>query len=157
MIIQLTQGKVAIVDDEDAELLGRYKWYASKDRRTFYALTKVRTSEGCRTSLSMHRLIMSPVSVGVQVDHIDGNGLNNRRDNLRLCSNMENHRNRKLSSVSVTGFKGVSWSSRDEKYIASIRVEGKLEHLGSFDSKDEAHAAYCSAATLYYGKFANFG
>ncbi len=90
--IKLTQEKFAIIDDKDFELISKYKWYACEwHKNSWYALTNVKIN-GCRRTMSMHRLLLNfPKN---QTDHRDGNGLNNRRENLREATNIQNQRNR---------------------------------------------------------------
>src|SRR3989304_2105986 len=83
--IQLSQGKVALVDDEDFEMLNRYKWSAMRGANTYYAYTHIILESGKRTSIAMHRVIMQ-TPVGYETDHRDRNGLNNQRFNLRICT-----------------------------------------------------------------------
>jgi hypothetical protein len=88
------------------------------------------------------------------IDHIDGNGLNNKWSNLRSCSQSENMRNQKLSKLSKYGFKGVSLSKEKKKYRANIVLNYKQKHLGYFNTPEEAYAAYCAAAKELHGEFA---
>ncbi|TFZ81222.1 AP2 domain-containing protein [Candidatus Macondimonas diazotrophica] len=155
--IPLTQGKVAQIDEADLELVSGYKWYAHKDKNTFYAYANVRRADGSWTKVKMHRLILGLTDRKTQADHIDMNGLNNRRSNLRACSNAENMRNRGAYANNTSGFKGVIWQADMMKWRARIKVNGKLKHLGYYSTPPEAHAAYCRAAIELHGEFANFG
>ena len=92
-----------------------------------------------------------------QADHCDGNGLNNRRVNLRACKNTENQWNARIRADNTSGFKGVIWQEDMMKWRARIKVNGKLKHLGYYSTPKEAHAAYCRAAIELHGEFANFG
>lgn len=158
--IPLSQGKVVIIDEADVELVRRHKWFANSTRgRTFYALTNIMHPGAIdkRTTLSMHRLILGLAESYTQVDHIDGNGLNNRRSNLRICSNSENARNRRKRIDNTSGYKGVSFDARSYKWVAYINFDGKRMHIGYFNTREDAHAAYCKAATKLHGEFANYG
>lgn len=151
--IPLTQGKVAIVDDEDYEYLSQWKWFAeaTKNEARWYAARNYGEHKGL---LRMHRAIFLPNKVDLVIDHVDGNGLNNQRFNLRYCSFAENRRNNSLYSNSTSGYKGVSWHKRDRKWRANITVQSAQVSLGYFDSPEEAYKVYCEAAIKYFGEFA---
>lgn len=91
------------------------------------------------------------------IDHINGKRDDNRLCNLREATDSQNCANRSLSVVNRSGFKGVSWKTLNKKWVAQIQARGKKRHLGLFDTKEEAHAAYVQAATTLHGEFANFG
>jgi len=148
-LIELTWGKYAIVDAEDYEWLSKYKWCAVKKRNTWYAKT-LRLDGG---RLSMHRLIAGAPR-GLIVDHIDHNGLNNRKDNLRLCTNAQNQCNRLPLKGSTSRHKGVSWCKSHNKYNAAIYHKSKRYHLGWFVDPDEAAKAYDKKAKELFGQFA---
>ncbi|MBU2859359.1 hypothetical protein HF290_02705 [Acidithiobacillus ferrooxidans] len=115
-------------------------------------MTDIRRENGKRTTLYMHRLIFN-APAGLQVDHRDGNGLNNIRSNLRLATRLENGKNRRMQSNNACGLKGVCQRKDNDKWVATIRVEGRNLHLGTFSTADEAHAAYCAASASYHGEF----
>lgn len=143
-------GLHAIVDDEDYEYLSSFSWHGKPHHRTVYAQTRLEWS-GKSLLRCMHKVLFPD---SVSVDHKDFDGLNNRRYNLRVCSSRENRMNSRPRTGSASGLKGVSWHKRQEKWVASIRVNYRLIHLGSYGSKLEAATAYDKAATLYFGKFA---
>jgi len=145
--IQLTQGKVALVDDEDFEELNKHKWYAHMGRNTFYARTRVKEKQ-----FLMHRLICCVDKI-IQIDHIDGNGLNNQKANLRQCNNTQNHQNMKRPSRNTSGYKGVSYNSVAKKYEAYINTNGKKHFIGLFNNPLSAAAAYNAASLKYHGSF----
>lgn len=157
--IDLTQGKVALIDEADWDLVRGYRWYAYKSRNTFYAKTNVRSNRGGRRQrqILMHRLLIGLTDPKVQVDHRDGDGLNNRRENLRACTHAENRRNTGAYANNKSGFKGVHWREDCGKWRAEIGVNGKLKHLGHYDSPIDAYAAYCAAAKELHGEFTNVG
>src|SRR5665647_1111605 len=134
--IKLTQGQVAIVDDEDFEELNKYRWCASEGKRTFYA---VRTPRESKLNARMHRVICS-VPKGMQVDHIDGNGLNNCKSNLRIVTSRQNNQNRHIKKSSI--YPGVSWYNRDKKWRSEIGINGKAKHIGYFEIEADAYDAY---------------
>ena len=147
--IPLTRGKFAIVDAADYERLSKHKWLASGDeQRGFYAARRV----GNKLVL-MHRVIMNAPE-GTVVDHINGNSLNNRRGNLRLCTQKQNSRNARSSRHSTSRFKGVYFHKQTGKWVATIGYNGKTIHLGSFDDEIEAAKAYDRKARELFGEFA---
>jgi len=148
--IQLTQGKVAIIDDEDLEKVYQYKWCACKGGKTFYAQRNIKIN-GKYTMVSMHRFIMD-YPIGLQVDHINHNGLDNRKENLRVCNAAQNQWNQKSRTDNASGFRGVSLFGK--KWRAHIRISSKKIYLGSFNAKEEAAFAYDKKAVELFGEFA---
>ena len=146
--IPLTQGKYAIVDAEDYERVSRYKWCLSRTGNQLYAYRKHRGK-----TIRMHQFIMKPPK-GMVVDHIDGNGLNNRRSNLRICTRPENNLNRRRNPNTATGFKGVWRDKKTGKYWAHTQLKGKRIRLGAFDTAVEAAHAYDRKAIELFGEFA---
>lgn len=148
--IPLTQGVVAIIDDKDIDLIGQHKWYAHKRKgsNVYYAQTNI-IEKGKRKTLRMHWLIM-----GVKhVDHINHNGLDNRRKNLRFCNQSQNTANsRKRMGGKTSEFKGVC--RKGEKYLAQITVDGIRYCLGYFYSEENAALAYDRKAEKAFGEFA---
>lgn len=143
--IPLTQGKFAIVDDEDYERLNQYKWYASwsKHTKSYYALRSKRTN-GKRRSVGMAgEILRLKYGDKRQSDHIDHNTLDNRRSNLRIVSNQQNNFNRKNP-------RGYYWNKHTRKYHASIGINGKKIHLGYFQTTREARSAYLRAKEIYH-------
>lgn len=153
--IPLTRGYVALVDDEDYPELSRHKWHIVGQKRRLYAARKHRV-DGVKTSLFMHVAIMQPPD-GYQVDHVDGNALNNQRSNLRIATAQENARNkRNLKKESHTSrYKGVSWDKNLRKWRAWIRHENKMVYLGVHEYEKGAALAYDEAAKQYHGEFAS--
>ena len=142
---------VAQVDDEDYEVVGRYKWYSWKHRNTFYARTNITLSDGRRTNVAMHAMLTGYR----QTDHRDRNGLNNQRYNLRDATDRDNHGNEGKHSPSATSrFKGVSWSRGMQQWLAHIAPKGKAIHLGYFPNEIDAARAYDRAAVKHFGKYA---
>ena len=155
--INLTQGKVALIDEADFELVSGYTWHAKKNKNTFYAQTNVPREGGGQRRILMHRLLLGLIDPTIKTDHRDRNGLNNTRSNLRACTNAENMRNTGAQANNTSGYKGVSWHKQSGKWAAYIKANWKRKHLGLFTTPEAAHAAYCKAALELHGEFANFG
>ena len=151
-LIPLTKGQFAVVDDADYERVNAISWYAQKHGRTYYAVANSATVNGKRHSILMHRFLLV-VPEGYETDHIDGDGLNNCRSNLRAVTHAENSRHRLLNCNNKTGFYGVSWHGARGKYQATIRIDGKQRHLGLFSDPVEAAAARDKAAREHYKDF----
>lgn len=150
--IPLTQGKVALVDDEDYDWLMQWKWHAFWSGFHFYAARKAPAPERSRM-IYMHRQITG-AGKGEDVDHRDSDGLNNQRCNLRRCTHAENMRNRGAQSNNRSGLKGVSFYNKTKKWRARIRVDGRQRTIGYYATPELAHAAYCAAARSLHGEFA---
>lgn len=156
--ILLSQGKYALIDNLDFEDVSKYTWHWTPDKNgTGYAarteyLGLVNGKPRWRKA-RMHRQIME-FPFGKEVDHKDGDGLNNRRSNLRLANNSENSRNRGAQSNSKTGIKGVSWKAKSKKWQAQIKLNGKVYYLGVFTNIEDAAQSYAKAAKEMHGEFA---
>lgn len=152
--IKLTQGKKAMVDDEDYEELSQYRWLAGKNWNTFYASRIIKLENGKYVRLHMHRFIMNTPK-GMQTDHIDHNGLNNCKENLRICTCSENAMNQSKPKNNTSGYKGVSWHKKNKKWRSKICIKGKNIYLGYFLIKQDAYKAYCEASKKYHGEYGN--
>lgn len=157
--IKLTQGKFALVDNEDFDFLNSFKWYYLKNafNKNGYAVRNSPRKNRYRQPLRMHRIILN-IQKGVMCDHIDGNGLNNQKSNLRICNNTENSRNRTAKGKNNTsGYKGVGYlrGKSGQTYIrAEISYNKKTCHLGLFKTTKEAAIAYNRKAIELFGEFA---
>ncbi|MFA5934997.1 MAG: AP2 domain-containing protein [Candidatus Paceibacterota bacterium] len=147
--ILLTQGKVALVDDEDFKRLNRYKWYAAKMGDTFYALRAIIVNK----KQIIHRMHWS-IMKGKGVDHIYHNGLDNQKDNLRFCTKSQNGMNRKPNRNSKSPYKGAQWDKVQNKWRCAIVVNKKSIYLGVYVNDIDAAKAYDKAAKKYFGEFA---
>lgn len=145
----------ALVDAVDSDL-AQFNWSVEIAPYTQYANYR-------NKNLKMHRIILArklerqSLLPTEYVDHIDGNGLNNRRENLRLASCSQNNRNTRKRSNNTSGYKGVSKVKNREKWIAQIFIDGTNKYLGRFDTPELAYQAYCEKAKELYGEFANYG
>jgi len=149
--IPLSQGFVAIVDDEDAPaVLAAGKWTAQARPWTVYARRNVRCEDGRQATLYLHTFLTG----WSMVDHANRDGLDNRRANLRPATRSQNARNRTVRSDSVSGFKGVYWDARAQRWEARIYVAGRGIWLGRFDDLVDAARAYDAAAREHYGEYA---
>ncbi len=152
--IILTQGKVAIVDDEDYDYLNQFKWYANFDGNEFYVIRMYPTLTNKKNSISMHRQIMKP-PLGMIVDHINHDTFDNRKINLRICTHAENMRNSKININNKSGYKGVSYQENRNNYRAQIKFNNKTINIGDFIDPIDAARAYNAAALKYHGEFAH--
>ena len=153
--IQLSKGKVAIVDDDDYEYISQWKWHAHFNAilRTWSAIRKEKGENGKYRQVFMHNKIMNAPD-GFEVDHINHDRLDNRRSNLRICTHKENTFNRRSQNKSRSKYKGVAWHKHNKMWQANITVDGKQIPLGYFKNEIDAAKAYDMASKKYQGDFA---
>ena len=142
--IQLTQGQVALVDDDIFEELNQFKWCVVKDRKIFYAHRQLPTVNGKRCKIKMHHAIIGKPPKGYETDHKNGQGLDNQRHNLRHVTHRENCQNRK-NQESSSQYPGIYWKKDEKKWIAQIQINGKSNSLGCFVDELEAFKIYKQA------------
>lgn len=147
--IPLTRGQVALVDEQDEWAASQYKWHAIPAARTWYACRWTRRSDGRGTTQALHQLLTG----WALTDHINGNGLDNRRCNLRAATTAQNLSNMRKHRGS-SRFKGVSWFKRTQQWRAYIELSGRQIFLGHFHDEGEAALAYDVAAREHFGEFA---
>jgi len=153
MELPLTKGQVALIDDDDFDEVAHLRWNAYWDPRakTFYARRGETVAVGQQVTIRLHRFLLSAPK-GVLVDHINHDGLDNRRSNLRLATHQENCRNRRRRHDAGSGFKGVT--PNKPGWSAYLRIDGQGIFLGYFRDPVEAAKAYDRAAIERYGAFA---
>jgi hypothetical protein len=154
--IPLSQGKVALVDDFDYQYLSKWKWCARKGRYTWYAYAYTGGGKRARAGVAMHRLILW-AKTGQQIDHIDRDGLNNQRSNLRIATASQNQWNKGVCKKNAHGLKGVFYvpTMKTRRWRASIGYQGAKICLGFFPTPEEAAKAYNTAAREKFGQFAS--
>ena len=157
MAIPLSQGLFALVDGEDYEELSKHKWCANKIGKTFYAVRAAGKYPNQRI-IYMHRQILN-AQTGDETDHHGSYGLDNRKQNIRLCTHAQNLHNQRPQKNKTSKFKGVSWHKKAKKWKAQIKKGGRYMYLGCFDNEIEAAKTYDRKAKELFGKFAllNFG
>jgi hypothetical protein len=150
--INMRGGIVATVDADDYALVSRHVWRPLITKRGIYAQTWIGKGSD-RRCITMHRLILG-TAAGEKVDHRDGNGLNNRRSNLRPATTSQNAQNARRHRDGASGYKGVYWSKGARKWMAKLVCDGKQIHLGYHADKEAAARAYDRGARLHFGEFA---
>ncbi len=150
--IQLRKSsKFVAFDDEDFGKLSKYKWFEKKKRYTSYAIVTAKIDDIWKT-IWMHRFIVG-AKKGQEIDHRDGNGLNNQRDNLRFCTHSQNGMNRRISQ-GTSKYKGVCCQKNNKRWQAQITINQKHIHLGVFKNEIDAAKAYNTAAIEHFGEYA---
>ena len=149
--IILTQGKEALIDEEDYEMVNKHTWYAHK-QWGYYARTNIRKNKK-RTCILMHRFIMG-AKKGQMIDHINCNGLDNRRSNLRFCTPTGNSINRRKNIGCSSKYKGVHWHNQNRKWRSQIMINKKSTQVGMFECEIVAARAYDQQAIRLHGEFA---
>lgn len=152
--IQLTRGKVTLVDDDNYDELMQFRWYAYHCliNGAWYAQRSIGSRLHSQLE-HMHRRIMK-APLDFEVDHRNLDTLDNRKENLRLATRQQNAANRRRQINNTSGFKGVSLFRRDNNFKAQIKVDGHKMHIGYFDTPEAAAHAYDAAALRYFGEFA---
>ncbi len=153
IVVSETYGRhVVYFDDEFAEEVLSRTWHIRKERDKFYCATNIRKGDK-GTILKIHVLILKPPH-GMQVDHIDGDGLNNRVSNLRVATCCQNNSNRGMYKRNTSGYKGLRWFKRNKKWACFIGYQGRQIYGGLFENKEDAARRYNELAIIYHGEFA---
>ena len=158
--LPLSQGKEAIIDAADYEWLSKFKWCFKVSRGDRgYAVHSIYyckvDGKDVNQVVKMHRVIMGSPA-GLQIDHINGDTLDNRRSNLRVVTNRQNAMNKRKRVGTTSQYKGVSWSKKYQKWEANIKLDGKKKFLGYFVCEYDAAQSYRFAAAENYGEYARF-
>jgi hypothetical protein len=146
------KGYDVIVDDDIAPMVLARKWHIADRKRGIYFSTSILFPDGKYRDVKLHRFILE-CPPGLLVDHKNGNHLDCRRQNLRVCTTAENTRNQPIHKTTTTGYKGVSVHRRSGKYRAQIRFNNRFIHIGVFSTPEEAAAAYDKTAKKLFGEF----
>ena len=153
--ISLTQGQFALVDDIDYDKLNQFKWCVKKERNGNFYAVRWSLENGKQIKIRMSRQILGlEYRDPRQTDHINHITLDNCRDNLRVCTCLENQRNRRANSDSTSQFKGVHWDKQKKKWRAQITINGKSNYLGCYEDEEMAAMAYDLVARKVFGEFA---
>lgn len=153
--IPLSQGMFVVIDADDLPLVEGYAWVAARRRHVWYAIANVRQPHGGSTAVLMHRLILDAPK-GMQVDHKDGDGLNNRRSNIRLCTPSQNQQNRVRREPNATGYFGIYYIPKARRWVANIKHQRKRIYIGCFSTPEAAAIAYDERARELFGEFGRF-
>lgn len=147
--ICLTKGMITIVDDDDFDMLSKYKWYVTNKKGTFYTQRRHEFPDGTKKTICMHYLIMGRE----WVDHIDGDPLNNQKSNLRICTPRQNSMNTRSHSDSTSKYKGVSLVGHNKRWRSEIYYNGKTIYLGEFDKETDAAKTYNDKSIELFGEW----
>jgi len=145
--------KQILIDDEDWDRIKKHKWCIIKTQNNFYVVTNIIENK-CKRSLRLHRLIMKIKNSKILVDHKNLDTLDNRKQNLRICTQAQNMMNRGKTIINNNGYKGVDWLIKNKRWRARIKLNYKQINLGHFKNKKDAAIAYNNAASKYHGEFA---
>ena len=149
--LPLTKGYEAVIDLCDLQLVGGRPWCALVRPKTVYVVRND-VVDGRRVTVYLHRLLTG-VPDGVLVDHKSGDGLDNRRDNIRPATKTQNNQNQRMSRRNTSGIKGVAWDCSKQKWQVGIGVKGQRKHLGRFSNIEDAAAAYENGSKKFHGEF----
>jgi hypothetical protein len=150
--LPLSKNKYALVDDEDYPKVSKHKWFVIQRGKSEHACRTVIENGNKRTEY-LHRALLNPNSNEV-VDHINGNGLDNQKANLRLCTKQQNSWNSDKNTKNVSGYKGVSFEKTTGKWRVRIRKDGKSYSYGLYEQAEEASKVYLEKAQELFGQYA---
>ena len=156
----MSQNQISVVDDVLYDWVTQWKWSAHRSKHRWYAVRTVPSdsSPSGTSTVKLHRVIWAhvhgPIPASAQIDHINGDGLDNRMENLRLATNAQNQRNRGPNRNNPSGYKGVGWDRRVESWRVQIMIDGSMRHLGTFERKIIGALHYDRAAIEGFDEFA---
>jgi hypothetical protein len=150
--IKLTKGMVALVDDEDYEYLNLRKWHADKIGNTYYASCSIIGSNGWK--YRMHRMVMNVDDSTIIIDHIDQNGLNNQKSNLRIATHSQNLINKPKKKNTLSSYFGVTYDKTKQRWVGRICINGKKKSTKRFKDEVDAAIAYDILSRQFHGEFA---
>jgi hypothetical protein len=154
--IILTTGERTLVSDEDFEYLIQWEWCPNYHKNITYAM-RSDYSTGSRKAIIIHRVIATRMGLDItdkEIDHKDRDGLNNQRSNIRTCNKSQNQQNASKRVDNCSGYRGVRFDRRSNRWAAQIRFQTHAHHLGYFDNEEKAALAYNAAAIRFFGEFA---
>lgn len=156
-LIKLSKGYYAKVDDEDYIMLSKRSWHVNIGLNTSYAMTAFKKKDGTFTDIYMHRIILGLTNSKIHTDHIDHDGLNNQKSNLRTCTHSQNQMNKRSLKNASSKYLGVTIAHNKTKlrYKVFIQRNKKLKYLGVFDNELRAAIEYDKNAIILHGEFAN--
>jgi hypothetical protein len=156
--IKLTMGQVALVDDEDFDRVNAFKWCVKKFIRSgkvyYYGERAIKSENGKQKHQYIHQFIIGTPEKGLEIDHIDGNKLNNQKINLRVVTHQQNMMNKRKLTKGFSIYKGVYLDKRNQKWNVKICINWERIHLGTFTNEEDAGRAYDIGAIKYYGEYA---
>lgn len=144
-----SNGTKFYIDKEDLDVVQHFSWYIDE-----YGYIRTKDYSCGIQSIRLHRMVLHLEDPETKVDHINSNKVDNRKSNLRVCTQAENCMNRMMQSNNTSGYKGVCWKKGNNKWVARIRLNRKLIHIGYFTNKEQAALAYNDAAIKYHGEYA---
>ncbi len=150
--IPLGGGAEAIIDVADIGLVSGRNWHIARGNGCDYARANCKLPSGKWGQVKLHRVLMRPAPE-CDVDHINGDGLDNRRCNLRIATRSQNNMNARIRADNKSGHRGVFWRADRKRWMAYINANGKRQYLGHFKEKDDAKAAHARAAVELFGEF----
>ncbi|MEK6883422.1 MAG: HNH endonuclease [Nanoarchaeota archaeon] len=144
-------GKFALVDDGDYQKINSIKWYFCEG----YARHDIRFSKTSKKIIFMHRVVLNNFNRNIEIDHINGDKLDNRRNNLRIVTRQQNMFNRRKRKLLSSKYKGVSWNKKNKNWRAMIRINNRTLNIGSFRNEQDAASAYDIKAKEIFGEYSH--